>query len=215
LSHSVGVVPIKLDQSDADFAIGCTYKYLNGGPGSSAFFYVNRKLQEQATSPVWGWWGEKNPFAFELDYFPAPGANRFLTGSQPMISLLGMEAALDPILDAGMDAIRRKSVLLTEYMIQLHDSILTPLGFTLGTPRDPNWRGGHVSLRHPEGYRVNRALIDEMNVIPDFREPDNIRFGLAPLYTTFEEIWQTVERIRIVMLEKRYEKYTNDRMTVT
>jgi kynureninase len=104
---------------------------------------------------------------------------------------------------------------MTDYMIDLTDEILTPLGFTLGTPRNPERRGSHVSLRHPEGYRINRALIDEMNVIPDFREPDNIRFGLAPLYTTFGDIWQTVERVRIVMLEKRYEKYPRQRLTVT
>jgi kynureninase len=215
LSHSVGAVPIELDAAGVDFAIGCTYKYLNGGPGSPAFLYVNKDIQAMATSPIWGWWGQTAPFAFGLDYSPAPGATRFLAGSQPMLSLLAMEAALDPILEAGMDLIRRKSMLITEYMIDLTDEVLTPLGFTLGTPRIPERRGSHVSLHHPEGYRINRALIDEMNVIPDFREPDNIRFGLAPLYTTFGEIWQTVERVRIVMQEKRYEKYQKDRLPVT
>ncbi len=215
LSHSVGSVPIELDTAGADFAIGCTYKYLNGGPGSPAFLYVNKILQERATSPIWGWWGQSAPFAFGLDYSPAPGAARFLAGTQPMLSLLAMEAALDPMLEAGMDAIRQKSILMTDYMINLADEVLSPLGFTLGTPRDSERRGSHISLRHPEGYRINRALIDEMNVIPDFREPDNIRFGLAPLYTTFDEIWQTVERIRIVMQEKCYEKYPKDRLTVT
>jgi len=215
LSHSVGAVPIELDSAGADFAIGCTYKYLNGGPGSPAFLYVNKNLQAQASSPIWGWWGQSAPFEFGLDYSPAPGVNRFLAGSQPMLSLLAMEAALAPMLEAGMEAIRRKSMLMTEYMIGLSDEILTPLGFILGTPRNPERRGSHVSLRHPEGYRINRAMIDEMNVIPDFREPDNIRFGLAPLYTSFEEIWQTVERVRIVMQEKRYEKYPKERLTVT
>jgi len=215
LSHSAGAVPIELDRSNADFAIGCTYKYLNGGPGAPAFLYVNKNLQGQATSPIWGWWGQTAPFAFGLEYSPAPGINRFLAGTQPMLSILAMEAALDPMLEAGMDAIRRKSMLMTDYMISLTDEVLAPLGFTLGTPRTPERRGSHVSLRHSEGYRINRALIEEMNVIPDFREPDNIRFGLAPLYTTFEEIWQTVERLRIVMQEKRYEKYPKDRMTVT
>jgi kynureninase len=215
LSHSVSAVPVELDKSGVDFAIGCTYKYLNGGPGSPAFLYVNKKLQEQAVSPLSGWWGQASPFAFGLDYTAAPGVDRFLTGTQPILSLLAMEAALDPILEAGMDAIRRKSMLMSEYMIALSDEILAPLGFTLGTPRNPERRGSHVSLRHPEGYRINRALIDEMNVIPDFREPDNIRFGLAPLYTTFEEVWHCVERLRIVMDEKRFEKYPNQRLTVT
>jgi len=215
LSHSVGAVPVELDKAGVDFAIGCTYKYLNGGPGSPAFLYVNKKLQDQAVSPLTGWWGQASPFAFGLDYTPAPGVDRFLTGTQPILSLLAMEAALDPILEAGMAAIRRKSILMTEYMIALADEILAPLGFALGTPRDPKRRGGHVSLRHPEGYRINRALIDEMNVIPDFREPDNIRFGLAPLYNSFEDIWQAAERSRIVVAEKRYEKYPSVRQTVT
>ena len=215
LSHSVGSVPIELDKAGADLAIGCTYKYLNGGPGSPAFLYVNKNVQAQANSPMWGWWGQSAPFAFGLDYSPAPGPNRFLVGTQPMLSLLLMEAALDPMLDAGMDAIRRKSRLMTEYMVTLVDEILSPLGFVLGTPRIPERRGSHVSLRHPEGYRINRALIDDMKVIPDFREPDNIRFGLAPLYNTFEDIWRTVERTRIVMEEKRYEKYPKTRLTVT
>ena len=215
LSHSVGAVPIELDAASADFAIGCTYKYLNGGPGSPAFLYVNKALQDQAASPIWGWWGQSAPFDFDLDYSPAQGVTRFLVGTQPMLSLLGMEAALDPILEAGMDAIRRKSVLLTDYMINLSDKILAPLGFSLGTPRDPQWRGGHVSLRHPEGYRINRALIDEMNVIPDFREPDNIRFGLAPLYNSYEDVWQTVERLRIVIEEKRFDKFPRNKLTVT
>ncbi len=215
LSHSVGALPIALDACRADFAVGCTYKYLNGGPGSPAFLYVRRDLQEKITSPIWGWWGQKSPFAFDLDYTPAPGVNRFLAGSQPILSMLALEAALDPLLEAGTERIRRKAVLLTEYMIYLADTLLAPLGFSLGTPRDPQRRGAHVSLRHPEGYRINRALIEEMNVIPDFREPDNLRLGFAPLYTSFWEVWEGVDRIRRVVEEKRYEKYPEERLTVT
>jgi len=215
LCHSVGALPIELDACNADFAIGCTYKYLNGGPGSPAFLYVRKELQEKVTSPMWGWWGQKSPFAFDLDYTPAPGIARFLAGSQPILSMLALDAALDPLLEAGMDRLRRKSVLLTGYLIYLADTLLAPLGFTLGSPRDPARRGSHVSLRHPEGYRLNRALIEEMNLIPDFREPDNIRLGLAPLYTTFGEVWEGVERIRRVVEEKRYEKYPKERLTVT
>jgi kynureninase len=215
LCHAVGAVPIALDACNADFAIGCTYKYLNGGPGSPAFLYVRKELQEQTSSPIWGWWGQKTPFAFELDYAPASGVNRFLSGSQPILSMLALEAALDPMLEAGMERIRRKSILLTEYLIYLADTILAPLGFTLGSPRNSDRRGSHVSLRHPEGYRINRALIEEMNVIPDFREPDNLRLGLAPLYTSFAEVWEGVERIRQVAAEKRYEKFTRERLAVT
>ncbi len=215
LSHSVGAVPIALDACHADFAVGCTYKYLNGGPGSQAFLYVRKELQEKIVSPIWAWWGQDKPFAFDLDYVPAPGITRFLSGSQGILSLLAMEAALDPLLEAGMERIRRKSALMTEYMIYLADTILAPLGFSFGTPRDPERRGSHVSLRHSEGYRINRALIEEMNVIPDFREPDNLRLGLAPLYTSFNDVWNAVDRISRVVEEKRYEKYPRERLTVT
>jgi len=215
LSHSVGSVPIHLDDCNADFAIGCTYKYLNGGPGAPGFFYVNTKIQDKLTSPIWGWWGQKNPFDFELDYVPAPGAQRFLVGTQPIISLLTMEAALKPTLQAGMGAIRAKSILMTNYASYLTDTWLTPLGFDLGSPRDSAQRGSHISIRHADGYRINRALIEEMNVIPDFRTPDNIRLGFAPLYTSFTEIWQGFDRIRRVMEEKRYENYPKQKLTVT
>ena len=157
LSHSAGAVPIALDECKVDFAIGCTYKYLNGGPGAPAFLYVNKSLQDRVSSPIWGWWGQNQPFAFDLDYVPAPGVNRFLVGTQPMLSLLTMEAALDPLLEAGMEAIRTKSVLLTEYASYLTDHLLAPLGFSLGSPRDPARRGSHISIRHEEGYRISRA----------------------------------------------------------
>jgi kynureninase len=215
LSHSVGALPIALDDSNVDFAVGCTYKYLNGGPGSPAFLYVRRELQEKVVSPLWGWWSQQQPFAFDLEYKPAPGIKRFLSGSQPILSLLSMEAALEPLLEAGTEALRTKSLLLGEYLVYLYSTFLLPLGFQLGSPADPHHRGSHISLRHPEGYRINRALIEEMNVIPDFREPDNLRFGLTPLYTTFLEIWQAVDRISRVVTEKIYGKYSHERPTVT
>lgn len=215
LSHSVGSVDVELDASAADFAIGCTYKYLNGGPGSPAFLYVNKKIQAEAISPMWGWWGQTRPFDFGLDYTPAPGVTRFLVGTQPMLSILAMEELLTPTLSAGMQAIREKSVKLTEYSIQLQDALLSQLGFTLGSPRQAERRGSHISIRHPEGYRINRALIDEMNVIPDFRAPDNLRLGFAPLYVSFEEVWEGFERICRVIVEKRYEKYPKEKLAVT
>jgi kynureninase len=215
LSHSIGAVPMDLDGWGADFAIGCTYKYLNGGPGSPAFLYVRKELQETAISPIWGWWGQQDPFAFGLDFTPAPGIQRFLAGTQPMLSLLAMEAALDVLLEAGIEPLRRKSRLLTEYMLSLAEMVLVPLGFAAGTPRDPQRRGAHVSLRHPEGYRINRALIEELNVLPDFRAPDNLRLGLAPLYTSFAEVWEAVDRIRRAVAEKRYEKYPVQPLIVT
>ena len=215
LSHSVGSVPVELDACNADLAIGCTYKYLNGGPGAPGFLYVNKNIQERLSSPIWGWWGQKNPFDFDLEYTPAPGVQRFLVGTQSMISMLTMEAALDPILQAGMDALRAKSILMTDYACFLSDELLAPLGFSLGSPRETLRRGSHISIRHEQGYRINRALIEEMNVIPDFRAPDNIRLGFAPLYISFTDIWEGFDRIRKVVEEKLYEKYPKQKLTVT
>ncbi|MGD8397354.1 MAG: kynureninase [Anaerolineae bacterium] len=215
LSHSAGAVPLELDRWGVDLAVGCTYKYLNGGPGAPAFLYVHRDLQADALSPIWGWFGQRQPFGFDLDYEPAQGMARFLVGTPPILSLLALEPALDITLDAGLSAIRRKSLRLTAYLVYLVDALLAPLGFTLGSPRDPAQRGSHVSIRHAEGYRINRALIEEMQVLPDFREPDNIRLGLAPLYTTFADVWEAVDRIRRVVKESRYERYPATRQEVT
>ncbi len=215
LSHSVGVVPIDLDGCGADLAVGCSYKYLNGGPGAPAFLYVRRDLYRQARSPIWGWLGQQAPFDFDLDYQPAEGVTRFLAGTPPVLSLSALDAALDLTLQAGIERIREKSVSLTSYLIYLVDTVLGPLGFRLGTPRDSARRGSHVSIRHPEGYRITQALIEEMHVLPDFREPDNIRLGLAPLYTSFTELWEAVERLRRILVEKRYDRYAQERLQVT
>lgn len=215
LSHSAGAVPIELDKCNVDLAIGCTYKYLNGGPGSPAFLYVNKKMQNKLSSPIWGWWGQKNPFDFNLDYEPADGAQRFLVGTQPMISLLTMEAGLEPTLRAGMEAIRQKSILMTDYAAYLTENVLAKYGFALGSPKNSNQRGSHISIRHDDGYRINRALIEEMNVIPDFRAPNNIRLGFAPLYISFADVWEGFDRILQVMEEKLYEKYPKQKLLVT
>jgi kynureninase len=215
LCHSAGVVPLQLDAWGVDLAVGCTYKYLNGGPGSPGYLYVRRELQEKALSPIWGWFGHDQPFAFDLDYQPADGIARFQAGTPPMLSLSALEASLDMHLEAGIPAIRKKSEALTAYAITLADQVLTHFGFRLGSPREPAQRGSHISLRHPEGYRINRALIEEMKVLPDFREPDNIRLGFAPLYTTFEEVWQAIDRLCRVVAELRYQKYPSVRSPVT
>jgi len=215
LSHSVGVVPIDLRGWGADLAVGCSYKYLNGGPGAPAFLYVRRGLQERAQSPIWGWFGQRAPFGFDLDYEPAEGVTRFLAGTPPVLSLIALEPALELVLEAGIERIRAKSVSLTSYLVDLVDAVLAPLGFQLGSPRDAARRGSHVSIRHAEGYRINRALIEEMQVLPDFREPDNIRLGLAPLYTSFSDVWEAVDRLRRVVQEGRYRRYGPDRLQVT
>jgi kynureninase len=215
LSHSVGAVPIELDQWGIDLAVGCTYKYLNGGPGSPAFLYVRSDLEPTLLSPMWGWYGEQAPFAFNLEYTRAKGIASFLVGTPPILSLLAMEPAVDLVLEAGVDSIREKSVRLTSYLINLFDTALAPLGFTLGSPREASRRGSHVSICHREGDRINQALIREMNVIPDFREPDNIRLGLSPLYTSFADVWEVVDRIKKAVESKSYLQYSATKSGVT
>jgi kynureninase len=215
LSHSVGSVPVELDRWQADFAVGCTYKYLNGGPGAPAFLYVRKDLQEKALSPMWGWFGDNTPFAFNLEYAPAEGIHRFLCGTPSILSLQSMESGVDLMLEVGMDRLRAKSIELTSYLVNLYDALLEPLGFQLGSPREITRRGSHISIRHSEGYRINRALIEELNVIPDFREPDNIRLGLAPIYTSFEDVWETIDRIRRAVVEERHLHYPATRLVVT
>ena len=140
---------------------------------------------------------------------------RFLTGTAPMLSMIALETGITPILDAGMTRLREKSIRMTDYASTLTYNLLAPLGFSLGSPRDSAQRGSHISIRHADGYRINRALIEEMNVIPDFREPDNIRLGFAPLYISFTDIWEGFDRIKRVMEERRYEKYPKQKLTVT
>ena len=215
LSHSVGAMPLALDDAGADLAVGCTYKYLNGGPGAPAFLFVRRELQDSLFNPIWGWFGQQGQFDFKLDYQPGPGLQRFLVGTPPMLSLAAVEPAVDLLLEAGLDRLRAKSVQQTEYLIALWQALLAPLGVTLNSPRDPARRGSHVSLGHPEGLRIDRALIEDMDVIPDFRYPDNIRLGVAPLYTSFVDIYEGITRLRRVLVERLYEKYPTERPDVT
>lgn len=215
LSHSAGVVPIDLNKANVDLAVGCTYKYLNGGPGAPAFMYIRRDLQEQMNNPIPGWMGHQNIFDFKLDYQPAPGLQRFITGTPPIISLQAIEPGIDLVLEAGLESIRKKSTALSEYLISLWEQNLRALGFDLKSPIETNWRGSHISLGHEEGYRIDQALIEEMNVLPDFRHPDNIRLGLAPLYTSFEEVFKAAAKIREVVDKKLYKKYEPGKGLVT
>ncbi len=215
LSHSTGSVPVDLHAAGADLAIGCGYKYLNGGPGAPAFLYIRRDLQEALHNPISGWMGQANLFAFGLDYTPAPGLRRFLTGTPPVLSLALLETGVDVLLEAGMPALRAKSVQQTSYLIDLWEAHLAPLGYALNSPRDPQQRGSHISLGHPEGLRIARTLIDELNVLPDFRAPDNIRLGIAPLYNTFADIHTAVQRMAQVVAERLYERQPKSAAVVT
>jgi len=219
LSHAVGAVPISLNRANADLAIGCTYKYLNGGPGSPAFLYVKRELQEQMENPIQGWFGEQNPFDFKLNYRESKDIRKFLTGTPPVISISGLEPSLDMVLEAGIGSLRQKSVAQSDYLIALAKQWLLKHEFRIGSPELSEKRGSHVALKHAEGYRICRALSDPETgthvVIPDFREPNNIRLGITPLYTTFEEIYHAVEQLKEIMEKKTYEDYPNSRAQVT
>ncbi len=219
LSHSVGSVPVKLNECNADLAVGCSYKYLNGGPGAPAFLYVKREIQEKIPSPVWGWFGEQNPFDFGLNYRPAKGIRKYQAGTPPVLSFSAIEPALEIILEAGIDNIRKKSIKQTDYLLKLADDLLDPLGFTNGSPDRSENRGSHISLKHPEAYRICKAMIDPetggYSVIPDFREPDNIRLGIASLYTRYEEIYRAVKLMEMITVNRMYEKYSLERGSVT
>ena len=193
LSHAVGVLPLDLDRSDVDFAVGCTYKYVNAGPGSPAFLYVRHDLQDVA-APIPGWFGHADQFAMEHRYRPAPGVARFLTGTPNVPGTVAVAAAVDLLRDASITAIRDKSVALTQYAIELADRLPPTLGFGVASPRDPARRGSHVALRHPEASAVCDAL-RKANVITDHRPPDIVRVGLAPLYTRFIDVWDAFEAI--------------------
>ena len=212
LSHSAGAAALSLNDSEADMAVGCTYKYLNGGPGAPAFSYIRGDLQERIQNPVRGWFGHEAPFDFDPSYKPARDISQQAVGSPHILSMAAVEPSLDLILEAGMDRISSKSRMQTTFIIESFDTHLKPLGFSLGTPRNPDARGSHVTIRHPESYRINQALIhpagDVPAVIGDFRPPDNIRLGIAPLYTKFADLAETIFRIREIVNTGEYERFS-------
>lgn len=198
LCHSAGAVPMQLDRDDVDLAVGCTYKYLNGGPGSPAFGYVAARLQDALRQPIEGWMGAGNVFAMSRDYEPATGMRRFLSGTPPVLGMLAMDDMLDLIEEVGLDGIRAKSVSLTSFVIDAADELLP--GVRLLSPRDASRRGGHVTLGHPDFEGLVPKLWDD-GIIPDFRYPDGIRLGLSPLSTTHAEALEGVLAIREAMIE--------------
>ncbi|MFA7288126.1 MAG: kynureninase [Melioribacteraceae bacterium] len=219
LSHSAGAVEINLNETNADLAVGCTYKYLNGGPGSPAYLYVREDLINKLEPPIWGWFGDQEPFAFNSEYKPAYGINKFLVGTPPVISLSAIEPGLDITLKAGISNIREKNRLLTEYAIFLINNILVPLGFSIGSPLDSEIRGSHVSLVHPEAYRISKTMTmgikNDLKVIPDFRKPDNIRLSVSGLYSTLEEINRAITLIKDISVTRYYETITMPKEIVT
>jgi len=195
LCHSAGSVELQLDAWNVDFAAGCTYKYLNGGPGSPAFAYVNARHLPGLAQPIWGWMGRKDAFEMGPGYEPAAGIRGFLSGTPAIFGMIAMRGTLDLIDEAGMAAIREKSRQLTAYALELHDAWLAPAGVRLATPRDPERRGGHITVDHP-AFRTVTAALWERDVIPDFRAPQGIRIGLSPLSTGFAELHRGMAAIR-------------------
>ena len=195
LCHSVGSVPLSLDEWGVDLAVGCTYKYLNGGPGAPAFCYVASRHLDSLTQPIQGWMGAVDPFLMGPTYAPAEGIRRFLSGTPPIVGMLAVQDMLALLDEAGMDAVREKSVALTTYAIEVADSLLASSGVVVASPRDPAWRGGHVTLNHPLMREVTAALW-QRDVIPDYRDPGGLRIGLSPLSTSFEEVGRGLEMVR-------------------
>jgi kynureninase len=195
LCHSVGVVPVQLDEWEVDLAVGCSYKYLNGGPGSPAFLYVADRLLGELTQPIQGWMGNTDPFLMGPTYTPTKGIRRFHSGTPPVIGLLPVEDMVGLIEEAGIEAVREKSEALTSYAVELADELLAPLGVELASPRDPARRGGHVTFNHPRMQEVTAALWAR-DVLPDYRDPHGLRIGLSPLSSSFEEVHRGMRAVR-------------------
>ncbi len=195
LCHSAGSVPVDLDGCGADLAVGCTYKYLNAGPGAPAFLYVRGDLQEQLRQPVQGWFGQRDQFAMGPVYDPVPGIGRFMTGTPDVIGTAAVSEGVSLLAEAGIGALRDKGMRLTDYLIELTDAWLAPLGFSLASPRDAARRGSHVCLHHPEAERIGKALT-EAGVVGDLRAPDRLRLGPAPITTSFTDVWDAADTIR-------------------
>jgi kynureninase len=202
LSHSAGAVPIELHDWGVELAVGCTYKYLNAGPGAPAYLYIAKSRQPDLRTPIQGWFGQREQFEMERPYDPEPGIRGWLAGTPSILATTAVEHGARLIAEAGMGAIGAKAKALTGFLVKLHDEWLVSLDFELGTPREPSARGGHVSLRHEHAATLTRELIEQAKVIPDFRGPDSIRLGLSPLYTSFADLYEAMVRLRTLALQQ-------------
>lgn len=215
LSHAVGAVELELDAWNVDMAVGCTYKYLNGGPGAPAFLYVAERLHDRLPPVVQGWFGAADQFAMHPSYAPAPGVRRHLAGTPPVVALRGLEAAIATLGAAGISALAAKGRTLTGVVIAAADDHLRHRGFDLATSREPSARGAHVALRHDDAWRICQALIAHASVVPDFREPDIVRLGFAPAYTRHVDAYDAVVRIARVVDQGLHEAMPAERARVT
>jgi kynureninase len=198
LCHTAGALPVDLDEAKADFAVGCTYKYLNGGPGAPAFVYAAARHHGAISQPLSGWWGHARPFAFERHYAAGEGIRRFLCGTQPILSLRALKGALDIWDEVDMAALREKSLGLTDLFIALVEERCAAYGLELESPREREKRGSQVSFRHPHAYEIMQALIAR-DVIGDFRAPSTMRFGFTPLYLRYADVWRAVEILEVIL----------------
>ena len=214
LCHSVGSVPVELDACGVDLAVGCTYKYLNAGPGAPGFLYVGRRLHGALRQPIQGWFGQREQFQMGPDYDPVPGIGKFLTGTPDIAGTAAVEEGARLLADAGIDRMRDKGMRLTDYLIALADAWLAPLGCAVASPRDPARRGSHVCLRHPEAWRIGQALIHE-GVIGDYRTPDRLRMGPTPITTRYTDIWDAMDATRRILTSKDYEDFPAEPAQVT
>ena len=214
LSHSAGAVPAGLSDAGADLAVGCSYKYLNGGPGAPAFLYVRRDLQEELRSPIQGWFGQRDQFAMGPVYDPAPGIERFGVGTPPVLAMAAVEVGVRLVAEAGIEQLAAKGRAMTTLLIELADAWLSPHRMRLASPREVGRRGSHVTLAHPQAWQLTQALIDR-DVVPDFRTPDRLRLGPAPLYTRFVDVWDAMDRLRAVLAEGAHERFPAERGRVT
>jgi kynureninase len=205
LAHSAGAVPVDLNGCGADFAVGCGYKYLNGGPGAPAFIWVAHKHQNRFEQPLSGWLGHVSPFSFERSYRPAPGIGRYICGTPPVLSMVALDAGIDLMLGMDIVAIRRKSVAMTDTFIRLVEQECAGLGLSLLSPRDSARRGSQICLRHAEAYPIMQALIAR-GVIGDVRAPDILRFGFAPLYLRFVDLWDAVAILKEILVAKSWDR---------
>jgi len=205
LSHSAGAVPVGLDEADADLAVGCGYKYLNGGPGAPGFVFVARRLQAEIPASLPGWMGHAEPFELDPAYRPALGIARMLCGTPPILSLAALERGVALVAEAGIERLRRKATALAELFVRRVEATCGEWEFGLASPEDPERRGAQVSLRHPDGYPIVQALIRE-GVVGDFRAPYLLRFGFSPTFVRYVDVWNAVERLRTVMAERRWDR---------
>jgi kynureninase len=214
-SHAIGAIEMNFDDNGVDLAIGCTYKYGNSGPGSPAWLYVNKRVQNELQVPIQGWFGNEDQFGMGPDFVKAEGIRGFQIASPSIIGIRGVQIAFEMIAEAGIDAIASKAAIGTQMMIDLFDEWLAPLGYTLLTSRNPKERGGHISIGHPDAAKICVALRKFANVIPDYRTPNAIRLAIAPLPTSYVEVWDGFQRIRDLTETRQYEKVEGSDSRVT